>query len=143
LHTHNRQILPPGVGASRGDRYRVDHDFNAAVCGMSDTRTLRPLERRVLQLVDDGVDDREIGRRFRRSPGMIRRIIDLTEIPRSGSRSEDAPATGTAALRPLEQRVLRWRDGGSDYVDIGRRFGRSADHVRRVEELARYKLRSG
>ncbi|MDQ1521763.1 MAG: hypothetical protein QOI55_2836 [Actinomycetota bacterium] len=110
---------------------------------MSDTRTLRPLERRVLQLVDDGVDDREIGRRFRRSPGMIRRIIDLTEIPRSGSRSEDALATGSASLRPLEQRVLRWRDGGSDYVDIGRRFGRSADHVRRVEELARYKLRSG
>jgi DNA-binding CsgD family transcriptional regulator len=107
---------------------------------MAETRVLRPIERRVLRLVDAGVDDAEIGRRFRRSAAMIRRIVGYTGIPRH------APATGTSAsgLRPLEQRILRWREGGADYVDIGRRFGRTPDHVRRVEALARYKqLRAG
>jgi DNA-binding CsgD family transcriptional regulator len=110
---------------------------------MSDTtemRALRPLERRVLQLVDEGYDDSEIARRFRRSPAMIRRIVGFTDIPRSETRTGGIPAR-TAPLRPLEQRVLRWREDGSDYIDIGRRFGRSPDHVRRVEALARYKLR--
>ena len=98
--------------------------------------TLRPIERRVLRLVDDGLDDQEIGRRFRRSPGMIRRIVGLTDIPRSAASGD----TRAAPLRPLEQRVLRWRDAGSDYAEIGRRFGRSPEHVQRVEALARYKL---
>jgi hypothetical protein len=93
-----------------------------------------------LQLVGEGFDDREIGRRFRRSPAMIRRIVDLTEIPRHRPHSNAPSGTG-APLRPIEQRVLRWRDDGSDYIDIGRRFGRSAEHVQRVEALARYKLR--
>jgi hypothetical protein len=43
-------------------------------------------------------------------------------------------------LRPLERRILRWRDHGSDYAAIGARFRRSAAHVERVEGFARYKL---
>jgi DNA-binding CsgD family transcriptional regulator len=103
---------------------------------MTGADALRPIERRVLQLIDDGYDDGEIGRRFRRSPAMIRRIVGLTDIPRSKKDND----TRTAALRPLEQRVLRWRDAGSDYAEIARRFGRSPQHMERVEALARYKL---
>jgi DNA-binding CsgD family transcriptional regulator len=106
---------------------------------MSDTSVLRPLERRILSFVDAGFDDVEIGRRFRRSPAMVRRIVRLTEIPRAEA---NAPAPALL-LRPLERRVLRWRAEGSDYVDIGSRFGRSPDHVRRVEALAHYKLQGG
>src|SRR5689334_1637018 len=105
---------------------------------MNDYSELRPLERRILSFVDAGVADVEIGRRFRRSPAMVRRIIRLTEI----ERAEATTASPPPLLRPLERRVLRWRAEGSDYVDIGRRFGRSPDHVRRVEELAHYKLQS-
>ena len=102
---------------------------------MDSTHCLRPLERRVVQLVEDGVASAEIGRRFRRSPEMIDRIIGMAALPGRASR----PASHREELRPLERRVLRWRNDGADYDEIGARFGKSAAHVERVERLARYK----
>ena len=99
-----------------------------------DPGSLRPLERRVLRLVDNGVEDGEIARRFRRSPEFIRRVISYAALPREGGRTEPS------GLRPVERRILRWRADGVDHADIGRRFHRSAGHVRRVEQLAAYKL---
>ncbi len=99
-------------------------------------RILRPLERRVLRLVDEGVGDIEIARRFRRSPGMIRRIVAMTRLPQAKGAHE---ALGKG-LRPLERRVLRWRARGVAYTEIGSRFRRSPAFVERVEVLARYKL---
>jgi DNA-binding CsgD family transcriptional regulator len=96
---------------------------------------LRALERRILRLSDAGVGEEEIARRFRRSPDMIRRVIVLAGLPRPHS-VHPSPQP----LRPLERRILRWREGGSDYAAIGVRFRRSAAHVERVEGLARYKL---
>jgi hypothetical protein len=98
---------------------------------------LRPLERRVLRMVGEGVSEGEIARRFHRSPEMIRRVIALTEVPRS----DQPPASRDDVLRPLERRVLRWRDAGADYAEIGPRFRRSPAFVQRVEDLAQYKLR--
>jgi DNA-binding CsgD family transcriptional regulator len=102
---------------------------------MSQTQALRPLERRVIRLVEDGVAPSEIGRRFRRSPEMINRIVGMAALP---GRTTGAVAQSDG-LRPLERRVLRWRDGGADYNEIATRFGRSAGHVERVEALARLK----
>ncbi len=97
---------------------------------------LRPLERRVLRMVDEGLDDAEIGRRFRHSPDWAARVRALTEIPRP-----DGHRLRGDVLRPLERRVLRWRASGADYEDVSARFRRSPDFIRRVEALAQYRLR--
>jgi DNA-binding CsgD family transcriptional regulator len=92
------------------------------------------LERRVVRLAEDGVGSDEIAQRFRRSPEMIDRIIDLAALP-----GRATPPPTREALRPLERRVLRLRSDGHDYDEIGMRFHRSAAHMERVEQLARYK----
>ena len=101
---------------------------------MPDQRALRPLERCVLRLVHDGVDEAEVARRFRRRPEFVKRVIAYTRIPRSGVAPE------AEELRSLERRILRWRAEGADYADIGRRFRRSAGHIERIEQMAAYKL---
>ena len=102
---------------------------------MSSSHALRPLERRVVQLVESGVSATEIARRFRRSPEMINRIVGMASLPGRAT----GPVARGQGLRPLERRVLRWRNEGADYSEIGARFRRSAAHVERVEQLAHYK----
>jgi DNA-binding CsgD family transcriptional regulator len=101
---------------------------------MVSTAALRPIERRVLFLEESGIDRVEIARRFQRSPEFIGRIVELARLPRQRAERDH----GT--LRPLERRILAWREQGVDYEEIGPRFGRSADFVRRVEDMAYYKL---
>ena len=101
---------------------------------MTAEHALRPLERRVLQLVRAGVGEAEIARRFRRRPDTIRRVIALADVPRSSS------ATRDDVLRPLERRVLRWRDGGARPAEIAPRFKRGPAFIEQVERLAHYKL---
>jgi hypothetical protein len=96
---------------------------------------LRPVERLVLRLVDEGVGEVEIARRFRRSPEMIRRITAMARLPRTG-----AQVVTDGGLRPLERRMLRWRQCGATYTEIGSRFRRSPVFVARVEALAHHKL---
>jgi DNA-binding CsgD family transcriptional regulator len=98
---------------------------------------LRPVERLVLRLVDQGVGEVEIARRFRRSPEMIHRIVAMARLPRPGGGARAIPDD---RLRPLERRMLRWRHSGATYTEIGSRFRRSAAFVARVEAFARYKL---
>jgi DNA-binding CsgD family transcriptional regulator len=97
---------------------------------------LRPIERRILRLKGEGVSVKEIARRFRRSSDHIDRVIGWARLPGRGSPTE------SETLRALERRVLRWRDQGAAYEDIGARFRRSPDFVERVEGFARYKLHS-
>ena len=101
---------------------------------MVDRESLRPMERCVLRLADEGVDKVEIGRRFHRSAAFVERIVEYTQLPRAAS-------TPTASgLRPLERCILKLRANGTNHAEIGRRLHRSAAHVQRVEQLANYKL---
>jgi DNA-binding CsgD family transcriptional regulator len=95
---------------------------------------LRPLERRIRRLTAEGVSNEEIGRRFRRSPEFVQRVHDLTKVDRTPGPPDESP------LRPLERRILRWRESGAGPEVIGPLFHRSPGFVTRVEDLARYKL---
>ena len=95
---------------------------------------LRPIERRVLRLTEDGVDHAEIARRFRRSPEFIERVMDLARLPGR------APQGDAGVLRPLERCILGWLEQGATHAEIAPRFCRSPDFVERVERLANYKL---
>ena len=101
---------------------------------MADHEFLRPVERCVLRLVANGVDHIEIARRFRRQPEFVDRVIAYSGMARTGVEPAEH------ALRPVERRILKWRASGAAHADIGRRFHRSAGHIRRIEELATYKL---
>jgi DNA-binding CsgD family transcriptional regulator len=96
---------------------------------------LRPVERRVLRWVETGLDDAEIGHRFGRGERWVAQVRLLAGVPRSGRAAPDA-----GGLRPIERRVLRWREQGSGYADLSDRFRRSPDFLARVEAYARYKL---
>jgi hypothetical protein len=80
--------------------------------------------------------DAEIARRFRRSPGYVKRVALL-----SGAQDRRAAAPKRdGKLNPLERRVLKWREQGARPQDMAWRFRRSPEHIARVEKLARYKL---
>jgi hypothetical protein len=96
------------------------------------TEHLRPLERRVLALQEDGHDVDEIARRFKRSPEHVERILNWAEIPRSGP-------SPRLANRAKERRILALRHEGEDHSDIGERFRRSPEFIRRVEGFAHYR----
>jgi hypothetical protein len=87
----------------------------------------------VLRLVQDGVDDTEIARRFHRRPEFVRRVVAYTRLPRT------SVIRASGELRPVDRRILKWRAGGADDADIGRRFHGSAGHIQRIEQLVAYK----
>jgi hypothetical protein len=100
--------------------------------------TLRPIERRMVRLADAGVPRAEIGRRFRRTPGYVDRVLVLAHLPGRAADAHDG--SDNRVLRPLERCVLGWRERGATHAEIAPRFRRSPAFVARVEELARYKL---
>jgi len=100
---------------------------------MDDPENLRPIERRVGRLAAEGMVPAEIGRRFRRSSDDIERILALASLP-----GRDAPRP-RAGLRPLERRLLRWRDQGATPRELADRFRRGPAHIERVLALADYK----
>ena len=103
---------------------------------MPDQR-LRPIERRVLALKKAGVPDNEIAHRFRRGRRFIEQVQALAHLDGRDAKQRRRPG----ALRPVERRILAWRDRGVSSEDIADRFRRSPEYVSRVERIARYKLR--
>jgi hypothetical protein len=96
---------------------------------------LRPLERRLLRWREQGVGFEELAPRFRRSPEFLERVEQLTSVPRHGG--DGGEDTG---LRPLERRILRWREKGAAFEELAPRFRRSPAFLEQVEQLALYKL---
>lgn len=95
---------------------------------------LRPIERRMLKLANAGTDDLEIAWRFRRTPKSVRQVLACSQLPRQAGPTEHS------GLRPIERRVLRWRDEGVEFDDLAARFRRGPAFLEQVEQLARYKL---
>lgn len=95
---------------------------------------LRPIERRVLRLLDAGYGVDEVARRFRRGPEHITQLAELARLPGRH------PGPEPEGLRPLERRVLRWRSKGLSHEDIAERFRRNAVSTAQIEDLAHYKL---
>jgi hypothetical protein len=101
---------------------------------------LRPLERAVRRLADEGMSSSEIAWRFRRSPGHIDRVLRFSRLPRTGT---PPLAAGSSHLRPIERIVVRARDSGSPLPEIAARMRRSPNFVARVEQLATIRLDAG
>lgn len=97
-----------------------------------DIESLRPIERRILTMRSEGVSREEIGRRIRKSPEFVERVIDWTEIPRSGK-------TRDSYLSPIEARVLALTAEGEDHETIGKRFNKSGRFIRQVLGMAHYR----
>lgn len=97
---------------------------------------LRPLERRVSKLTAEGVVPAEIGRRFNRSEDYVERVLVLASVP--GRRAPRAQG----GLRPIERRLLRWREQGVPAAELADRFRRGPGYIERVLALADYKQRS-
>ena len=103
---------------------------------MTELSHLRPIERRVRRLAEEGVVPDEIGRRFHRSGDYVERVLEMSGLPDRHARPEGH------GLRPIERRLLRWRDEGADVGELADRFRRGPEYIERVLELADYKLRN-
>ncbi|CAN5739132.1 hypothetical protein BH23ACT5_BH23ACT5_16070 [soil metagenome] len=95
---------------------------------------LRPLERRVLAMRREGLPDTEIGRRVRKSPELVSRIVEWAQVPRA-----PRPDHRQGLLSPLQRRVVAMRAEGQSHSEIGEKFRRSERYIRQVEGLARFR----
>jgi hypothetical protein len=85
-----------------------------------------------------GVTPAETGRRFHRSDRYVEQVLRLAELPRTTDARPNAVENG---LRPLERRLLRWRDEGTDPGEVATMFARTPEHIERVLALVDYKQR--
>jgi len=102
---------------------------------MTNDGVRRPIERRMLKWAEAGASDVEIAWRFRRTPKGVRQVLALSRLPGRG----DGPVEPDR-LRPIERRVLRWRDEGADLAELASRFRRRPAYLEQVEVMARLKL---
>lgn len=89
-------------------------------------------------MAEAGLTPAETGRRFHRSERYVEQVLRLAQVPRT---HDDHPNPVGVSLRPLERRLLRWRDEGVDAGDVAVMFGRTPEHIERVLALVEYKQR--
>lgn len=100
------------------------------------TDHLRPIEKRILAMRDEGLPDAEIGRRVAKSAERVDAIAGWARLP---GRGEGDGRTDDSTLTPLQRRVVEMRCQGESYEQIGERFRRSPRFIRQVEGLARFR----
>ena len=97
---------------------------------------LRPIERVVMRLHDEGCSLADIGKKVGKKPGTLTQIMRMTEY------KQDVLPDQTATdhtLRPVERVVLKLRDKGETYSQIGNRLARSGRRIQFIEGLAEFK----
>lgn len=97
---------------------------------------LRPIERVVMRLHDEGCSLADIGKKVGKKPGTVTRIIRMTEYKKDGLPDQ---AASEHPLRPVERVVLKLRERGETYSQIGNRLARSGRRVQFIERLAEFK----
>jgi DNA-binding CsgD family transcriptional regulator len=140
LDQHSRQVFNTRIVANKQDRVRPASGSLQGIGGfvVAEVQSLRPVERVVQRLVDSGVGTAEVAWRLRRSPRSVNQILKLS----TRARTIAQPPVPPQVLRPLERRILAWRAQGASYAEIGARFRRSPAFIRRVEGVARAKIRN-
>jgi len=97
---------------------------------------LRPIERVVMRLHDEGCSLADIGKKVGKKPGTVTRILRMTEYKQDGLPDRTA---SDHPLRPVERVVLKLRDQGETYSQIGNRLARSGRRIKFIEGLAEFK----
>jgi len=97
---------------------------------------LRPIERVVMRLHDEGCSLADIGKKVGKKPGTVTRILRMTEYKQDGLPDQSA---SDHPLRPVERVVLRLREQGETYSQIGNRLARSGLRIKFIEGLAEFK----
>jgi DNA-binding CsgD family transcriptional regulator len=100
---------------------------------------LRPIERVVMRLHDEGCSLADIGKKVGKKPGTVTRILRMAEYKQDGLPDRTA---GDHTLRPVERVVLKLRDQGETYSQIGNRLARSGRRIQFIEGLAEFKQSS-
>jgi len=98
--------------------------------------TLRPLERVVSRMHGEGLTPADIGKKVRKKPGTVNRILEMIEL------KQDVPPNSTPdpdRLRPVERVIVRLRGQGETYSQIGNRLALSGRRVQFIEQLAEFK----
>ncbi len=94
---------------------------------------LRPIERRMQHMRDQGLAVNEIAKRIGHSPSHTRRMFEWMKIPRVRPAIKRTP-------RPIEARVLAMRAAGETHERVAERLRRGPNFVRQVEGLAHFRL---
>ena len=102
------------------------------MCMAETAAHLRPIERRVLDLRQEGVEVEEIAARFNKSPEFVQRILDWTAIPRTGRTHRQDRLTA------MQRRVLELRASGDSHAQIAAKFNKTERFIRQVNGLAHF-----
>jgi DNA-binding NarL/FixJ family response regulator len=97
---------------------------------------LRPIERVVMRLHEEGCSLADIGKKVGKKPGTVTRIMRMTEYKQDGLPDQ---AARDHTLRPVERVVLKLRNNGETYSQIGNRLARSGRRIQFIEGLAEFK----